>query len=178
MAKTDNGLVAANAHGVSARSEHWAEVEKEYKTKNPNCIACDPKNYGKVGIQIHHTFYPFHIAILAGRPDLELDERNLRSLCETEKDKPAPNHHILLGHLKNFRSWNPNLDTDAQKYKGMTEEQILAQQDYLTEESKRPDPDKAEQKDFLKALRIEMDTKFPPNSELLKKFNITLKPFE
>jgi len=178
MTKVDNGLAAASATRIAYRSPHWPTVEKSFKVKHPNCIACDEKNYGKVGIQIHHAIIPYHLAIMCGRPDLELDERNLRSLCETTHDTPAPNHHIVLGHLKNFRSWNSNLDADAVKYKGMTEEQILSHKEYLTEETNRPDPDKAETKTFLAVLRKEMDARLPPDPALLKKYNIVIKPFE
>ena len=175
--KVDNGALVAQTHGV-ARGEHWLGVEKAYKEAHPNCIACNPDDYGKVGIQIHHTLWPFHICRLVGRSDGEYDWRNLRSLCETEKDKPSKNHHLLLGHFKNFRSWNPNLDADAITYKGMDEATIVANKTWLLEESARPDPDKSEQREFLHQIRLDMDARMPADPELLKKYNITITPFE
>jgi hypothetical protein len=35
---------------------------------------------------VHHIF-PFHYCIALGRPDLELDDRNLITLCEDEQGK-------------------------------------------------------------------------------------------
>ena len=54
---------------------------------------------------MHHIF-PFHYCIALGRPDLELDDRNLITLCEDEAGKPGQNHHLLVGHLDDFESSN------------------------------------------------------------------------
>jgi hypothetical protein len=35
----------------------------------------------------------FGIERSPGRPDLELDDRNLITLCENERDRPADDHH-------------------------------------------------------------------------------------
>lgn len=167
--KIDNGQNIALKHGV-LRSPHWHHVEEEFLKNNPNCIVCKEENYGKVGVQIHHAIVPFHLAILCGRPDLELDPRNLCSLCETEHNRPAPNHHLLVGHLKDFQSWNKNVFQDAVTYKGLTEEQILAIADYEEKIKNRPDPKLAENKDSLKELRDFLDNTLPPDPNIISKY--------
>jgi len=176
MTKIDNGAVAASAHGI-ARSPHWPTVEKAFKALHPNCIACSAELYGKVGIQVHHAVVPFHIAILCGRPDLELDPRNLVSLCETEKDKPAPNHHIRVGHLGDFKSWNSNVVADAKKYLGQPEALIESNPDYILEAKGKSDPKMAEQRDALKTMRTMLDSVLPADPAILKKYGIVLTPF-
>jgi hypothetical protein len=82
------------------RSPEWPNVEKQFKTAHPKCAAC-----GDAGaLNVHHRF-PFHYVVLCGRPDLELDPRNLITLC-TDKDDE---HHILLGHLDDYESYNPDV---------------------------------------------------------------------
>ena len=61
---------------------------------------------------MHHIF-PFHYCIALGRPDLELDDRNLITLCEDEAGKPGQNHHLLVGHLDDFESSNLAVVEDA-----------------------------------------------------------------
>lgn len=46
-------------------------------------------------------------------PDLELDERNLISLCETEDDRPSEDHHLLVGHFDDFKSSKLDVVKDA-----------------------------------------------------------------
>lgn len=43
--------------------------------------------------------------MLVGRPDLELDPRNLLTLCI----RPDCEHHVLLGHLDDYESYNPKV---------------------------------------------------------------------
>jgi hypothetical protein len=54
---------------------------------------------------VHHRL-PFH-----ERPDLELSPDNLMTLCEA--GKYGINCHLLVGHLGNWRRWNPFADQDA-----------------------------------------------------------------
>ena len=44
----------------------------------------------------------------AGGRELELDERNLITLCEA-----GENHHFVVGHLGDWRSYNPEVRGDA-----------------------------------------------------------------
>jgi hypothetical protein len=61
---------------------------------------------------VHHIF-PVHYCRALGRPDLELDERNLVTLCESEPGRPGFNHHLLVGHLGDFEAANPSSRADA-----------------------------------------------------------------
>ena len=167
--KIDNGAKVALSHGV-LRSPHWHYVEETFLHDNPNCIACQEKDYGKVGVQIHHAIVPFHLAILCGRPDLELDPRNLVSLCETEHNKPASNHHLLLGHLKDFASWNKDVREDAKKYFGLTEAEILAHPDYMEKVKSRPDPIQEKSPENLAKLKEWLDQTLPPDPNIISKF--------
>jgi len=94
------------------RSSAWRRVERAHLAKHPRCACCRPGTNVNAGIQVHHGF-PFHYCIALGRPDLELDDRNLISLCETEKDRPSENHHLLVGHLDDFKSSNLDVVKDA-----------------------------------------------------------------
>lgn len=56
---------------------------------------------------------PFHICIALGRPDLELDERNLITLCAESDTSGAGNHHLLLGHFDDWASMNLRVRAQA-----------------------------------------------------------------
>lgn len=101
------------------RSSRWPAAEREHKKSWPNCIVCGTTK----GIQVHHIF-PFHFCVALGRPDLELDQRNLASVCETNATVREQNHHLLIAHLDNFKSANVGLLRDAKVFHGMTARQI------------------------------------------------------
>jgi len=83
-----------------ARSPKWPEVARAYIAAHPKCAACAETQQ----LNVHHI-YPFHYVVLCGRPDLELDFRNLVALCHGEERE----YHLLLGHLDDFESFNPDL---------------------------------------------------------------------
>jgi hypothetical protein len=101
-------------HGIE-RSSEWPKIEKSFLLHNPYCVACKTTHFH---CQVHHVF-PFHYCILLGRPDLELDPRNLITLCETTHFVAADNHHILLGHCDDFRSGNLRVREDVKTFYGM-----------------------------------------------------------
>lgn len=157
--KIDNGQVEASRHGV-ARSPEWPKVEKAHREKQPHCIACHPDSKGK--IQVHHVF-PFHYAIALGRPDLELDDRNLVSLCETEEGTRAENHHLLIGHLGDFKEGNLDVVKDATvTFFGHTEDEIKTSNIWISGVQNR----RLKALDLMsdqekKELRALMDSTFP-----------------
>ena len=108
----DHGIAEASRHGI-ARSNHWPAVEHAFRAAHPHCACCTHPIAG-ITIQVHHKF-PFHYCVALGRPDLELDPRNLISLCETETKEEGANHHLLIGHLDDFRSSNLTVEEDATK---------------------------------------------------------------
>lgn len=100
-------------HHEPPRSAAWPHVRRAVLHLHPYCAACGKgaDHPDVTALQVHHI-NPFHIVAALGRGDLELDPRNLIVLCETEHGHPEPNHHLVLGHLGNFRS-DGNLDVLA-----------------------------------------------------------------
>ena len=99
--------IAQEKHDAE-RSPLWPAFRDEFIAAHPVCVACG----SNVGLQAHHIF-PFHYCIALGRPDLELDARNLIALCETEQDRASDDHHLLVGHLDDFESSNLDVVLDA-----------------------------------------------------------------
>ncbi len=131
--KIDYGAIEAARFGIS-RSPLWPDVEKAHRKLQPTCVACASGTNTSAGLQVHHIF-PFHYCIALGRPDLELDQRNLITLCEDEPGKPGQDHHLLVGHLDDFQSSNLAVVDDAQQsFHGMTAAQIRANALWLQKE--------------------------------------------
>ena len=84
---------------TSARSPEWHKVEHDFVSKNKTCVACG----GTEKLQVHHM-HPFHL-----RPELELDENNLITLC-MQHEKEC---HLFIGHGDSWRAYNPNVLKDA-----------------------------------------------------------------
>ncbi len=84
---------------LKLRSPRWDEVRKIHLRKFPTCAACGCVT----NLQVHHI-KPFHLY-----PELELDEMNLITLCETKTFKC----HFKIGHLSNWKKENPNVVMDA-----------------------------------------------------------------
>lgn len=82
---------------IEARSRQWPRVERTFLEQNPKCIVC-----GRTAVTAHHVV-PVHID-----PSLELEPTNLVPVCE-----PASGHHLWLGHLGDWSSWNPLVQRDA-----------------------------------------------------------------
>jgi 5-methylcytosine-specific restriction protein A len=89
----------AHIIGAAPRSGRWKTVRAEHLKDNPACAVCGSKKL----LNVHHIV-PFHID-----PDKELDRTNLITLCES----PSMNHHLMLGHLGNWSSWNVDVVADA-----------------------------------------------------------------
>jgi hypothetical protein len=79
-------------------------------------------------LQVHHI-KPFHL-----HPNLELDPRNLITLCEL----PGRDHHLLIGHLDEWESYNVNVRDGAKRYHGKSADQIRANATWQKEVAKRP----------------------------------------
>jgi hypothetical protein len=116
-------------HHEPPRSPHWPAVEKRQLAAHPFCACCGRSKPVK-GLQVHHII-PFHYAVALGRPDLELDPRNLINLCETEANDPEANHHLLLGHVGNFQWENLHVADDVVTFAGLTDDQIKADPRWL-----------------------------------------------
>ena len=131
---TDLGTSIALKYGLK-RSPLWAGVQRAYLAKNELCVVCSSNST----IQIHHIM-PFHLCHLVYRGDLELDERNFISLCE----ETGNNHHLLLGHLGNFESYNQggreSILALGKSIPGLSEEAIKADQAWIQLMGSRPKP--------------------------------------
>jgi 5-methylcytosine-specific restriction enzyme A len=86
---------------TTARSPEWPRVRREWLAQCPTCAACGTRK----NVEVHHK-QPFHLF-----PALELDPKNFITLCE----QPTIEHHLHVGHLGNWKNFNPNVVTDAAK---------------------------------------------------------------
>lgn len=85
----------------SKRSAQWDEVRDEFIKKHPSCAACGSTEK----LQVHHII-PFRI-----RPDLELVESNLISLCMSNNEC-----HLMIGHGGSFHCYNPSVEEYCRQY--------------------------------------------------------------
>lgn len=158
-ASFDHGGLEAARLGVP-RSPHWSSVEHFFRTANPACARC-----GSVtAIQVHHGF-AFHECVLAGRPDLELDPRNLHSLCMD----PEWQCHLLVGHLDDFRSWNPNLLVDL-AHPLLAGVALRTDAGWLVERTQRAKPWDEWTPAEHAAFRARLDSELPPDPALLARY--------
>lgn len=80
--------LAARAEG---RSSGWPALRRAHLLKEPACMLCGTRE----GLEVHHV-RPFHLY-----PELELDPKNLITLCHT--------HHLWFGHYGDWAAWAPNV---------------------------------------------------------------------
>ena len=120
----DHGAHIAKTHGV-ARSPEWSRVQKEHLKREPACAAC---GYRGRKVQVHHV-KPFHL-----HPQLELDPNNLITLCCAR----GREHHLLLGHLDEWASFNENIRADVKRFYHKTSAQIRADIAWQKKMAKRP----------------------------------------
>ena len=83
------------------RSPMWRKVRSEHLKKFPNCAVCG----GTETLEIHHKL-PFHLD-----PKLELDPKNLITLCESGRNGIVC--HRGIGHLGSYQSYNKDIEKDA-----------------------------------------------------------------
>ena len=77
------------------RSRRWAVVRNAHLKKERWCRMCG----STIDLEVHHM-KPFHLF-----PELELDDSNLITLCETEKVEC----HLKWGHLGNWKTFNEHI---------------------------------------------------------------------
>jgi hypothetical protein len=88
-------------HVGTPRSGKWPRVRREHLSRQPDCQACG-KTSGDM--EVHHQ------RSFAQHPELELDPKNLITLC-------ADPCHLVHGHLMSFRRINPSVEEDCKKYR-------------------------------------------------------------
>lgn len=155
---SDAGGSIAARYGIK-RSTLWPKVQREFLEKNPQCAVC-PAN---TMIQIHHVM-PFHFCHLVYRGDLELDDRNFIALCE----EAGNNHHLLLGHLDDFESYNAGgresiLALGKSILPNLSEEAIKADMAWIQLMGTRPKPWEQWTHAEKLAFRQILDTTLPYN---------------
>jgi hypothetical protein len=94
------------------RSGQWHKVEKEHLEKEPACQWCG----ATTRLQVHHIA-PFHLA-----PALELDPKNLITLCE---EGGYLNCHLFHGHNGDWKSFNEEVREQCEAHRQDPERQIL-----------------------------------------------------
>jgi 5-methylcytosine-specific restriction protein A len=90
---------AVKGKPLKLRSPRWDDVRKIHLKSFPTCAACG----SETNLQVHHI-KPFHLY-----PELELDEENLITLCETKTHRC----HFKIGHLGSWKKENPNVVQNA-----------------------------------------------------------------
>ena len=160
-AALDHGAMAAALCGV-ARSGHWHSVEVDFLSKNPTCAACGTSE----SLNVHHRF-DFHEAILLGRPDLELDERNLITLCVGPMQ-----HHVLLGHLDSYLSFNPTVAADIVTYRGWDEARIRGDAAFRALVVSRAPPWEQWSPALKDSTRALWDATLPPDPQVLARYDL------
>lgn len=88
-----------------SRSTKWPAARAAHLKTHNECAVCA----GTEKLEVHHK-KPFHM-----HPELELEPDNLITLCESGKH--GVNCHLLVGHLGNFKSVNPDVENDAATWK-------------------------------------------------------------
>ncbi|GEM_PF-2797795 len=117
------------------RSPDWPQVEAQHLKIQPYCVCCGRLKSGP-GLRVHHII-PYQICHHIGRPDLELDERNLITLCEGPMSE---NHHLVVGHLQSLLSYNLEVAVDARfTFYGLNRTQILENPWWLSKVTHRPE---------------------------------------
>ena len=83
----------------ASRSNQWPKVRSEFINNNPNCAVCGSRGKLLRPNEVHHIKV-FHL-----NPQDELNSQNLITLCR--------DHHLLIGHLMSWKSWNEEVEKDA-----------------------------------------------------------------
>lgn len=85
------------------RSGRWAAVRAEFLKLHPECAVCGRQSSLLKPLNVHHKI------LFSVDPSKELAFENLIVLC--------PEHHLLFGHLMNFKRGNPNVESEAKEWR-------------------------------------------------------------
>lgn len=97
-------MINIDSHLIKLSSEHprsprWPRTRLIHLAAEPFCKFCGHTN----DLEVHHIS-PFHL-----HPELELDQTNLITLCEAVPQEC----HLHIGHLGNWKNFNPNVREQA-----------------------------------------------------------------
>lgn len=90
---------AVHLWGQTQRSPQWGALRDRWIKTSPICAGCG----GKKLLEAHHI-QPFHV-----KPELELSEQNLLTLCRE--------CHFQIGHLRDWSVFNPQVIADSAVYR-------------------------------------------------------------
>lgn len=94
-------LADSDAGPAVKRIAGWAKASKAHLKLYPACACCGNKDLNNL---IVHHIEPVWV-----NPARELDPENLITLCEASERLPGFNCHLSVGHLGNWRLWNPRV---------------------------------------------------------------------
>lgn len=149
--KKDPGAKAGRKHGVR-RANKWVSVRRAYLKVHPACELCGCLQK----VEVHHKM-PFHVSAHIGRPDLELDLRNLITLCS---DAPHE-HHVLLGHLGDYQSYLRSIPWGARRLGRLRKAEIMSDPAWRRRVSRRPKDVGKLTADATAELRRWTDRRYP-----------------
>lgn len=159
----DRDAAIAKRYGI-ARSARWPAVERAHLETQPHCVACSERQRKPGTTQVHHV-YPFHICVALGRADLELDPRNLMTLCERRGGR-GEDHHLLIGHLDDFESFNPGVRMEAaHEFHGWTAARLRTSKDWVARVATRAPHFDAMSDEERSKLRARLDQLFPQDHD-------------
>lgn len=104
LIKKIKDVVQGKANWNNTRSPKWGSIRKKFLLINNKCAVCGSKKK----LEVHHI-KPFN-----QHPELELDMKNLITLCESKNN--GVTCHLLFGHLGNYRSINKNVEIDVKNW--------------------------------------------------------------
>ena len=84
------------------RAPEWSEIREAHIKKHPRCAFCGSTKY----LDVHH------IKPVSTHPELELDPRNLVTLCSESTRFKGLNCHLAIGHAFFCQRINPNVLRD------------------------------------------------------------------
>lgn len=96
------------------QSRAWRKVAAAHLRSEPFCAACGSRR----------DVRPHHVIPVSVDPSLELDLKNLVSLCESYS--AGVNCHLFFGHGGQWSTYNPNVRADAWNYRAARHLRVLA----------------------------------------------------
>lgn len=88
----------------TGRDGRWPALRRKHLKREPKCTVCGTD----IELDVHH------IDPVSWKPERELDEDNLMTLCRV--------HHYLFGHLNDWESFNPWVEMDVEIWRQKMED--------------------------------------------------------
>ena len=142
------------------KSDVWKNVSETHLKTHPFCLACGCRLLA--GQLIVHHKYPYQLCNAVGRADLVYDDRNLITLCD---GIGSEEHHLLLGHLGDWSSYNPEAITDATTtFFQKKSAYIRSNELWLSKRNNKPSSLEEMNETEMNTLKIKLDLVYPRRS--------------